>query len=324
MTSAPLVLLAAEGEAAVPYWTWLGLFVLAPVAIALDLYVVPRRDRETPLWVAVLWSIVWLAAAFGFAGLVAVQAGSAYAATFMTGFTIEKALTIDQVVVFALVVREYRPHHSATQRIVFLALWLGLLMRLPFIAIGALLAESDLRAVQVGEVALLALAGLVLLRSRTHEPDPEHNPALERLHVAERIDMDCDEPALVVSRNDRRILTRAGATLVALLTIDLFFAATVPLVFAYSKPALLVFASNVFAIMGFRSMYLVVERLRVDLSALKVGLACVFFLLSFQVVFSRTSVAPWTVPMVAIAVVAIPLVGAARRYGVPIDADDEL
>lgn len=125
------------------------------------------------------------------------------------------------------------------------------------------------------------------------------------------------------------MLTLAGVLLGALLTADLFFAGAVPLGFSYAKPGILVFASSVFALLGFRSMFYVVANLELDVAKLKVGLAVVFALIGLDVLAHpawEEHKPTWFIPFVAFVAITIPIVAGVRgiREGPPAGFGDGL
>jgi len=171
---------------------------------------------------------------------------------------------------------------------------------------------------------------VLLLRTRHHEPDPRHGWFVRHLALDDRIEPSYHDRKLVVRSPDgRRMLTLAGVLLVALLTADLFFAGAVPLGFSYAKPGILVFASSVFALLGFRSMFYVVANLEIDVAKLKVGLAVVFGLIGLDVLAHpawEEHKPTWFIPFVALVAIVIPIAAGVRgvRAGPPAGFGDGL
>jgi tellurite resistance protein TerC len=303
-------------------WLWVSFFIIGPALIAIEMFVLPRGN-PLPLRTAAISSAVCFVIGFSFGSLVGMEAGEKYAIKYETGFLIEKGLTVDQVLVFALFLHAFAPPASIGKRLVYWSLLFGLFMRVPFIVLGSMLGETQSWAVAIAVSASFFAGTVLLVRTRHHEPDPRHGWFVRRLALDDRIVPEYRGNKLWVrSAAGRRELTLAGVLLGALLTADLFFAGAVPLGFSYAKPGILVFASSVFALLGFRSMFYVVANLEFDVGRLKVGLAVVFALVGLDVlvhpVWSEHKPS-WFLPLVAFVAIAIPVAAAFRgvRHGPP-------
>jgi tellurite resistance protein TerC len=313
----------------VSWWLWIGFFIIGPALIGIEMFVLPRGN-PLALRVALVSSVVCFVIGLAFGTLVALDAGEKYAIKYETGFLIEKGLTVDQVLVFALFLHAFAPPATIGRRLVYYSLLFGLFMRVPFIVLGSYLGESTSWAVAI-TVACAFFAGAILLfRTRHHEPDPRHGWFVRHLALDHRIEPSYQGRQLVVRDGDgRRVLTLAGVLLGALLTADLFFAGAVPLGFSYAKPGILVFASSVFALLGFRSMFYVAANLELDVGKLKVGLGAVFLLIGLDVLAHpawEEHKPTWFLPLMSFVAIAVPVVAAVRgvREGPPAGFGDGL
>ena len=308
---------------------WICFLVVGPALLAIEMFVFPRGN-PLRLRTAAISSAVCFAIGLAFGTIVGIEAGEKYAIKYETGFLIEKGLTVDQVLVFALFLHAFAPPARVGRRLVYLSLLFGLFMRLPFIVLGSALGETQSWIVAIA-VSIAFFAGATLLiRTRHHEPDPRHGWFVRHLELGDRIEPVYRNQALRVRRADgTTALTLAGVLLVALLTADLFFAGAVPLGFSYGKPGILVFASSVFALLGFRSMFYVVANLELDVGKLKVGLAAVFVLIGLDVLAHpawEQHKPTWFLPLVSAIAIAVPLVVSVRgrRSGPPAGFGDGL
>lgn len=295
--------------------SWVLVGVVAPVLIALDLFVVPRRTDRVRLRTAAGWTLVWTALGLAFGLVVWAEAGQKYAIKYATGYVVERGMTIDLVLVFAVIVARFRPPDDARRRVIFIALWAGLLIRLPFIGLGATMAEQDRLSGRLLLAGGLAAAGVFLFRHRETHPDPHQLWTVRRLIERGRVrDEYLGTELAAAGPHHRRSLTLAGLLLVALLTADFFFAVTIPIAFAYSKPAFLVLASNVFALLGFRSLYYVIEGLTVDTVRLKVGLAIALWLVAVDLAFGWLfPLGEWTLLVLALVIIGAPIALSVHR-----------
>jgi len=295
-------------------WSWLALLVVAPLLMALDLFVVPAGRGPVARRPAVAWTIGWTVVGAAFGGAVWLAWGEAYAIKYATGFLVEKALTIDQVMVFALILAAFRPPDRAATRAVFLALWLALLLKLPFIAIGALLGANGDTVIRLGLAVGFVAGGVFLVRHRHEVPGVVDNRYLRFL--ARHIDIveEWRGDRFVVREGGRRRYTLGFALAFALITADVYFSATVPLAFAAQKPPFLVLASSALAEVGLRSLFWLVQSLQIDPVLLKVSLALVLWLVAAELALSDAVHDPsWLLPAAIGVVLAVPIVVSARR-----------
>lgn len=296
-------------------WLWVCFFVVGPALLAIEMFVLPRGN-PLPLRTAAISSVVCFAIGLAFGALVGLDAGEKYAIKYETGFLIEKGLTVDQVLVFALFLNAFAPPRRIGRRLVYWSLLFGLFARIPFIAFGSALGESTSWGVAVAVSAAFFVGAVLLLRARHHEPDPRHGWVVRHLALEHRILAEYRGSRLFERDGaGRRMFTLAGVLLLALLTADLFFAGAVPLGFSYAKPGILVFASSIFALLGFRSMFYVVANFEFDAARLKVGLAAIFTLLGIDVLLHpayEEHKPSWFLPLLSFVVIFVPIVVAYR------------
>ena len=265
--------------------------------MALDLFVVPAGRGPVARRPAVAWTIGWTVVGAAFGGAVWLAWGEAYALKYATGFLVEKALTIDQVMVFALILAAFRPPDRAATRAVFLALWLALLLKLPFIAIGALLGANGDTIVRFGLAIGFVAGGAFFVRHRHEVPGVVDNRYLRFL--ARHIDI------VEEWRGDRFVVREGGRR-----RYTLRFA----LAFAAQKPPFLVLASSALAEVGLRSLFWLVQSLQIDPVLLKVSLALVLWLVAAELELSDAVHDPsWLLPAAIGVVLAVPIVVSARR-----------
>jgi tellurite resistance protein TerC len=296
-------------------WLWVCFFVVGPALLAIEMFLLPRGN-PLPLRTAAISSVVCFVIGLAFGTLVGLDAGEKYAIKYETGFLIEKGLTVDQVLVFALFLHAFAPPRGVGRRLVYWSLLFGLFARIPFIAFGSALGESTSWGVAIAVSAAFFVGALLLVRARHHEPDPRHGWFVRHLALDDRIVPEYQGSKLFAREpSGRLVLTLAGVLLVALLTADLFFAGAVPLGFSYAKPGILVFASSIFALLGFRSMFYVVANFDFDAARLKVGLAAVFTLLGIDVLLHpayEEHKPSWFLPVLSFVIIFVPIVLAYR------------
>jgi len=265
-------------------WMWAGftLFVLA--MLGLDLGVFHRDAHAVRMREAALWSIVWISLALAFNAWIASAFGAQRAMEFLSGYLIEKALAVDNVFIFLVVFSSFRIPAAYQHRVLFWGILGALVMRAVFIFAGAaLLARFHWIMYLFG--AFLLLTGAKLLVQRDREPHPERNP-LFRLFTR----VLPSTPQLHGSHFTARIDGRLVATplllvLVLIEVTDLVFALdSIPAIFAVTRDPFIVFTSNIFAILGLRSMFFLLAGVMHRFAYLKVGLSFVLMFVGLKMV----------------------------------------
>jgi len=234
------------------FWVLFNLFVL--LMLGLDLGVFHRRPHKVNFREAMIWSLVWVALASAFAVVVYFWHGRSASLEFATGYVIELSLSVDNLFVFLLIFRYFRVSSHHQHKVLFWGIVGALVMRGVFILAGVGLIRRFHWVIYIFG-ALLVYSGIKLFSQESTEIHPEKNPVLRVFRRWVPVTEDYD--------GDRFFVRRAGlyATpmLVVLLvveTTDLLFAVdSIPAVLAITRDAFIVYTSNVFAIMGLRSMY---------------------------------------------------------------------
>ena len=244
------------------WWVYVAFTTFVLVLLALDLGVFHRQAHVVSFRESLGWSIVWVALAltfnYGFylyaTSVVGPEAGRQAGLEFLTGYIVEKSLAVDNIFVFVLVFNYFRIPAIHQHRVLFYGVLGALVFRAAFIAVGAVLMQYHAVVLLFG--AFLLVTGIKLLRSPDHEIAPERNLLIRLFRRVVPV-----TPELHGSRFFVKVLGRWHATplLVALLFLemsDIIFAVdSVPAIFAVSSEPLIVYMSNVFAVLGLRAMY---------------------------------------------------------------------
>jgi tellurite resistance protein TerC len=254
---------------------WLGFTVFVLALLALDLGVFHRRAHAVGYKEALGWSGFWVGLALGFALLVHRWFGPQPALEFLTGYLIEEALSVDNMFVFLVVFRYFAVPAELQHRVLFWGILGALVMRGIFILAGAALIERFHVLIYVFGGFLL-LTGVKLLRDQDAEIDPERNPV--RRFFARFV-------PLVKEYRGKHFLVREGGRLFAtplLLVLavveatDVVFAVdSIPAIFGITTDPFIVYTSNVFAILGLRSLFFVLAGAMSRFHLLKLALGLV-------------------------------------------------
>jgi tellurite resistance protein TerC len=248
-------------------------FVLAMLAI--DLGVFHRKAHEVSLKEAGIWSAVWVALAVVFNVGVYAWFGPQRALEFTTGYLIEKALAVDNIFVFVVIFSAFAVPAIYQHRVLFWGVLGALVMRAAFILAGGAFLQRFHWAIYVFG-ALLAFTGLKLLLQRNHEIHPEKNLIVRWVQKAFPMTHELHGDRFFVKRDGRWYGTRLLLALVAVEVSDLIFAVdSIPAIFAITSDPFIVFTSNIFAILGLRSLYFFLAGIITKFVYLNVGLSFV-------------------------------------------------
>lgn len=256
-------------------WHWAGFILCVLIFLALDLGLFHRRVRVVKFKEALAWTAVWLALAMLFAGALAHWRGREDAVQFTAGYVIELSLSLDNVLVIALIFAWFRVPSEFQHRVLFLGILGALVMRGVMIAAGvALIHEFGWVLYLFG--AFLLFAGIKMLLSRKAMVQPEKNLALRLARKLFPVTPDFVGGNFFARLDGRFALTPLALVLLLVETTDLIFAVdSVPAVFSVTRKAFIVFTSNVFAILGLRSLYFLLAGALGYFRYLKIGLSAV-------------------------------------------------
>jgi len=256
-------------------WYWAGFILCILVFLALDLGAFHRSPRAVKFREALAWSAVWVALAFVFAASMVFWRGRADAEAFTTGYVIEVSLSLDNILVIALIFAWFRVPQEFQHRLLFWGILGALVMRGAMIAVGvALIHQFDWVLYVFG--AFVVFAGVKMFFSKQEMVQPEKNLVLRLVRKFFPVAPDFDGQKFLTRLNGRLALTPLMLVLVLVETTDLIFAVdSVPAVFSVTRKAFIVFTSNVFAIIGLRSMYFLLVGALGYFRYLKIGLSVV-------------------------------------------------
>lgn len=280
------------------FWILFNLFVLA--MLALDLGVFHRRAHGVRFREALGWSMMWIALAAGFAVIVYFWHGRSASLEFITGYVIELSLSVDNLFVFLVIFRYFRVEGANQHKVLFWGILGALVMRGAFIILGVSLIQKFHWIIYVFG-ALLVYSGIKLLRAEDAEVHPERNPVLRAFRRWVPVTHDYVNGKFFV-RRPGLFATPLFVVLLVIETTDILFAVdSVPAVLAITLNAFIVYTSNVFAILGLRSMYFALAGMMDIFHYLHYGLSVVLIFIGAKMLVSHYySIPTW----LALAVVA--------------------
>jgi tellurite resistance protein TerC len=256
-------------------WHWAGFIACVLIFLALDLGVFHRGSHVVKFKEALAWSALWFALAMLFAAALAVARGHEEAVQFTAGYLIELSLSLDNILVIALIFSAFRVPLEFQHRVLFLGILGALAMRGAMIAAGvALIREFDWILYVFG--VFLVFTGVKMFFTGEQTVEPDKNPVLRLVRKFFPVAPNFNGQRFFTRLDGRFALTPLALVLVLVETTDLIFAVdSVPAVFAITKNAFIVFTSNIFAVLGLRSMYFLLAGALGHFRYLKFGLSVV-------------------------------------------------
>ena len=263
---------------------WGGFIVFVLLMLAVDMFLLGgRHAHKVSVKEALGWSLLWVALSFAFAGLMwwylDGSAGRAVANTkaleFITGYLIEKSLSVDNIFVFLMIFSYFAVPAEYQRRVLLYGVLGAIVLRAIMILLGAWLVAEFHWILYVFGLFLL-VTGFKMLVFADKEPNLESNPALKWMRKHLRITPDYHAEKFTVIINGVRWFTPMFLVLVLIETSDVIFAVdSIPAIFAITTDPFIVFTSNIFAIMGLRALYFLLADMASRFHLLKYGLALV-------------------------------------------------
>jgi tellurite resistance protein TerC len=256
-------------------WLWVGFSLFILTMLSLDLGLFNRKAHTIKYREAWIWSAAWVSLASIFAGLVFYYQGRTRGLEFVTGYLIELSLSVDNLFVFLLIFSYFKVPAKFQHRVLFWGVMGALVMRLTMIFIGAALIERFHWIIYIFG-AFLVYTGIKMFRQEEIDIQPEHNPLVRLVTRFLPISKSYDGDKFFTIVNGKRTGTLLFLVLMVVEVTDLVFAVdSIPAIFAITTNTFIVYTSNVFAILGLRSMYFLLAGVVEKFRYLRYGLAIV-------------------------------------------------
>jgi tellurite resistance protein TerC len=266
------------------FWILFNLFVAA--MLALDLGVLNRRSHRVGFREALAWSAVWITLAAAFAVLEFFWHGRAQALQFVTGYVIELSLSVDNLFVFLVIFRYFKVPDQHQHKVLFWGILGALVMRIVFILAGVGLIRRFSWITYIFGLMLI-YSGIKLLRQGEAEIHPEKNPVLLLFRRILPVTKEY-VGGQFFTRTNRLYATPLFVVLLVVETSDLLFAVdSIPAVLAITLNTFIVYTSNVFAILGLRSMYFALAGVMDLFHYLHYGLSVVLIFIGLKMLGSH-------------------------------------
>ena len=256
-------------------WFWVIFNAFVVVLLAIDLGVFHRKAHEVGLREAAAWSVVWVTLSLLFAGGLYLYAGPRPATEFLTGYLIEKSLSVDNIFVMVLIFSYLEVPARYQHRVLFWGILGALVMRGTFIAVGAFLLSTFHWVIYIFG-ALLVITGARMAFREEKPPEIEGNPLVRLASRFIPMTPRYHGQSFFAMESARRVATPLFLAVLLVEFTDLIFALdSIPAIFAITRDPFLVYTSNVFAILGLRALYFVLAGVVTRFHLLRFGLAAI-------------------------------------------------
>lgn len=263
---------------------WIIFITIVVGLLALDLFVFHRKAHEVTPREATLASLWWIGLAMGFGAFLWLNSGGEVALTYFTGYLIEKALSVDNLFVFVMVFSYFAVPNVYQHRILFWGVLGVLVMRGILIIAGAALLERLEWLIYVFG-AFLVITGVRMAFHRQEAVDLDRNLVVRLARRVLPVTSEYEGEKFLIRRTGRIMATPLLLVLIVIETTDLVFALdSIPAIFGVTTDTFIVFTSNVFAILGLRSLYFLLARVIHKFRFIKVGLAAVLVFVGLKMV----------------------------------------
>lgn len=306
----------------VPWWAWTLLSVTIVVMLAIDLFM-HRDGHEIRFREAATWSAVWIAVGLGFGLVLWAWQGGEVAGTYYAGYLIEKALSVDNVFIFAMIFAAFAVPPAFQHKVLFWGVVGALAFRLVFIFAGAALLEAlSWTAILLG--ALLLWTGWKMAFHHTVDIDPDRNIVVRAVRRLVPTTPEYHGNRFFVRLDGKRTATLLFVALVAVEATDLVFAIdSVAAVLAITTNTFLVWAANAFAVLGLRALYFCLAGMLVRFVHLHYGLALLLAFAGLKLVLSETPVGKLPIPLTLGVIVTTLVVSIATSLWTTRDSADD-
>ena len=295
-------------------WMWVGFNAFVLAMLALDLGVFHRKAHVVSIREAAGWSALWIALALTFNYGIYRFMGHQAGLEFLTGYLIEKALSVDNIFVFVLVFSYFRVPAQYQHRVLFWGILGALVMRGAMIAAGAALIERFHWIIYVFG-AFLVITGIRMATQGEQEIEPEANPVIRLVKRLVPVTGAYHGQSFFVREGGRLAATPLFVVLAFVETTDLIFAVdSIPAIFAVTTDTFLVYTSNVFAILGLRALYFLLAGVIHRFHFLKLGLSAVLVFVGAKMLLAEVYKIPILLSLAIIGLLLGASVGASLLF----------
>lgn len=265
-------------------YVWIGFIAFVVLLLAIDLGVFHRKSHEVKIKEALIWSAIWISLAFIFNYGIYVFMGKEKALEFLTGYLIEKSLSVDNLFVFIMLFTFFKVEPRYQHKVLFWGILGALIMRAIFIFAGVALISRFHWIIYIFG-AFLVFTGVKMLFHKDEEVAPDKNPLVRLFKKFFPVTDQMHGGNFFVKINSKTVATPLFIVLLVVEFTDLIFAVdSIPAILAISTDSFIIFTSNVFAILGLRALYFALAGITQYFHYLKYGLSAILVFVGVKMV----------------------------------------
>ena len=271
----------------VSFTLWFAFIAVVLIMLMVDLMVFHRTPHAVKMLEAAIWSVVWIVLALAFNAGVYFELGKEAGFKFLTGYIIEKSLSMDNLFVFLLIFRYFKVPLEYQHKVLFWGILGALIFRALFIATGvSLIQYVDWTIYVLG--AFLVISGVKLAFEQDREIHPEKNLGIRFFRAFFQVKPDYSGDRFFIMEEGRRFATPLFVTLIVLETTDIVFATdSIPAILGITVDPFLVYSSNIFAILGLRALYFVLAGMMQIFRFLHLGLSAILVFVGAKMLLGK-------------------------------------
>ena len=265
-------------------WFWILFNAMVLIMLALDLGVFHKKLHVVSVKEALVWSGIWIFLALCFNGFIYYMFGETKALEFFTGYVIEKALSVDNIFVFVLIFSYFHIPAIYQHKVLFWGIVGALIMRVIFIFAGVALLEKFHWTIYIFG-GILIFTGIKMLFNKDKKIEPDKNPVIKLFKRIIPTTNELHGDKFFIKQNQKNYATPLFVVLIMIEITDLIFAVdSIPAILAVTQDHFIVYTSNVFAILGLRSLYFALANIIERFKYLAVGLAIILVFVGLKMV----------------------------------------
>ena len=267
-------------------WEWVAFAAIITIMMFLDLGVFHKKSHTVSIKESLIWTAVWIALALCFNTWIYFSMGSQLGLEFLTGYVIEKSLSIDNIFVISLIFSYFRVPAQFQHRVLFWGVLGALVFRIIFIFAGVALIQKFHWMIYVFG-AFLVYTGINMLKGTDKKIDIETNPAIQLVRRFFKITPEFHGEHFSIVKNGTRYFTPLFLVLIMIESTDIIFAVdSIPAILAITPDPYIVFTSNVFAILGLRSLYFALNGIMEMFEYINYALSGILVFVGFKMLVS--------------------------------------
>lgn len=293
-----------------PLWIWITFNISIIFLLFIDLFVLHRKQKEVSLKAALLTSLMWIALALLFNFGLYVFRGKEAALNFFTGYLIEKSLSVDNLFIFILIFNYFHTPKEYQHKVLFWGILGAIIMRTIFIVFGVSLVNTFHWVLYLFG-AFLIYTGIKMALPQSEEIRPEKNPLLHLVKKWIPVTHDYHEDHFFIKKDGQWLATPLFFALLSIESIDVIFALdSIPAIMAITLNPFIIYTSNIFAILGLRSLYFALAGLMPLFHYLHYGLAAILTFIGIKMLIESYIEIPISISLAFIALALSIAIGA--------------